>query len=78
VQSLLLLFGVWLVIRNLAYLLFTGDDQAVRTSYSTASVPIFGSSFSVNRVVVFVISLWRSRCSSCGSRGPTPVRRCEG
>jgi len=35
VQSLLLLFGVWLVIRNIAYLLFTGDDQAVRTSYSS-------------------------------------------
>lgn len=57
VQSLLLLFGVWLVIRNLAYLLFSGDDQAVRTSYSTASVGILGSQFSVNRVVVFLISL---------------------
>jgi branched-chain amino acid transport system permease protein len=57
VQSLLLLFGVWLVIRNLAYLLFTGDDQAVRTSYSTASIGIFGNQYSVNRVVVFVISL---------------------
>jgi branched-chain amino acid transport system permease protein len=57
VQSLLLLFGVWLVIRNVAYLLFGGDDQAVRTSYSTASVSIFGSHYSVNRVAVFVISL---------------------
>ena len=57
VQSLLLLFGVWLVIRNIAYLLFSGDDQAVRTSYSTASVSILGSQFSVNRVVVFLISL---------------------
>jgi len=37
VQSLLLLFGVWLVIRNIAYLFFSGDDQAVRTSYSTSS-----------------------------------------
>ena len=57
VQSLLLLFGVWLVIRNIAYLLFSGDDQAVRTTYSTASVEIFGGSYSVNRVAVFVISL---------------------
>jgi branched-chain amino acid transport system permease protein len=57
VQSLLLLFGVWLVIRNAAYLLYSGDDQAVRTSYSTASVRILGGSFSVNRVVVFVIAL---------------------
>src|SRR5512141_1895855 len=35
VQSLLLLFGVWLVLRNIAYLLFTGNDQSIRTSYST-------------------------------------------
>jgi branched-chain amino acid transport system permease protein len=57
VQSLLLLFGTWLVLRNAAYLLFTGDDQAVRTSYSTAAVRILGSSFSLNRVVVFVIAV---------------------
>ena len=69
VQSLLLLFGVWLLIRNAAYLLFSGDDQAVRTSYSTSSVPIFGNHYSLNRVLVFVISiiallilqLWLSR-----------------
>jgi branched-chain amino acid transport system permease protein len=48
VQSLLLLFGTWLVLRNVAYLLFSGDDQAVR---------ILGSSFSLNRVVVFVIAV---------------------
>ncbi|SDY38521.1 branched-chain amino acid transport system permease protein [Modestobacter sp. DSM 44400] len=57
VQSLLLLFGVWLVLRNVMYLLFGGDDQAVRTSYSTASVSIFGNSYSLNRVLVFAISL---------------------
>jgi branched-chain amino acid transport system permease protein len=57
VQSLLLLFGTWLVLRNAAYLLFSGDDQAVRTSYSTAAVRILGNSFSVNRVVVFVVAL---------------------
>jgi branched-chain amino acid transport system permease protein len=57
VQSLLLLFGVWLVLRNVLYLLFGGDDQAVRTSYSTSSVPIFGSSYSLNRVLVFAISV---------------------
>src|ERR1041384_6128727 len=27
--SLLLLFGVWLVLRNIAYLLFKGDQQAI-------------------------------------------------
>jgi branched-chain amino acid transport system permease protein len=57
VQSLLLLFGVWLIIRNLAYLLFTGNDQSIRTSYATSSVTIFGASYSLNRVVVFGFSV---------------------
>ena len=37
--SLLLLFGVWLVLRNAAYLLFSGNDQTIRTSYSTRALP---------------------------------------
>lgn len=57
VQSLLLLFGVWLVIRNIAYLLFSGDDQAIRTDYATSSAEIFGAHYSVSRVLVFVISV---------------------
>jgi len=57
VQSLLLLFGVWLLIRNAAYLLFTGDDRVVRTSYSTKSVPILANSYSLNRLLVFVIGV---------------------
>jgi branched-chain amino acid transport system permease protein len=57
VQSLLLLFGVWLIIRNLAYLLFTGNDQAIRTRYSTASVSVLGASYSLNRLVVFGVSM---------------------
>jgi branched-chain amino acid transport system permease protein len=57
IQSLLLLFGVWLIIRNIAYLVFSGDDQAVRTSYTTASVRILGSSFALTRVVVFLVAL---------------------
>jgi branched-chain amino acid transport system permease protein len=57
VQSLLLLFGVWLVFRNAAYLLFTGNDQTLRTSYSTESVRLLGASLSVNRVAVFCVAL---------------------
>src|SRR6266851_5019934 len=57
VQSLLLLFGVWLVMRNAAYLLFTGNDQTVRTEYSTRSVAAFGLALSVNRVAVFGIAV---------------------
>jgi branched-chain amino acid transport system permease protein len=57
VQSLLLLFGVWLVLRNIAYLLFTGNDQTIRTSYSTKSVPVLGLALSFNRVAVFFIAI---------------------
>jgi len=55
--SLLLLFGVWLVLRNVAYLLFTGNDQAIRTSYSTRSLVILGTHVSVNRLAVLAIAL---------------------
>jgi branched-chain amino acid transport system permease protein len=57
VQSLLLLFGVWLVMRNAAYLLFTGNDQTVRTSYSTHALPLLGAFLSVNRLAVFAVAL---------------------
>jgi branched-chain amino acid transport system permease protein len=57
VQSLLLLFGVWLILRNVAYLLFTGNDQTLRTSYSTKAILLAGASISVNRVAVFAIAV---------------------
>lgn len=57
VQSLLLLFGVWLLMRNAAYLLFTGNDRAIRTSYSTKSVSFLGTSVGLNRVIVFLIAI---------------------
>jgi branched-chain amino acid transport system permease protein len=57
VQSLLLLFGVWLVMQNGAYLLFTGNDQAIRTSYSTRGVSVLGQVVAVNRIAAFVIGL---------------------
>ncbi len=56
-QSLLLLFGVWLVLRNVAYLLFTGNDQVIRTGYSTRSAALLGTHVSVSRLVVFSIAL---------------------
>jgi branched-chain amino acid transport system permease protein len=55
--SLLLLFGVWLVLRNAAYLLFTGDDQAIRTSYSTSSLELLGTHLPVNRLAVLGFAL---------------------
>jgi branched-chain amino acid transport system permease protein len=55
--SLLLLFGVWLVLRNVAYLLFTGNDHAIRTSYSTHALPFLGTWVSVNRAAVLGIAV---------------------
>src|SRR5437762_13259805 len=52
VQSLLLLFGVWLVLRNAAYLLFTGNDQTLRTSCSTRALGLGSALISVNRLAV--------------------------
>jgi branched-chain amino acid transport system permease protein len=57
VQSLLLLFGVWLVLRNAAYLLFTGNDQTIRTPYSTRAISLAGAFISVNRLAVFGLAL---------------------
>lgn len=57
VQSLLLLFGVWLVIRNIVYLLFSGNDQAIQTSYATSSATILGAHYSVTRIIVFVVAV---------------------
>jgi branched-chain amino acid transport system permease protein len=57
VQSLLLLFGVWLLMRNAAYLLFTGNDKAIRTGYSTKSVSLLGAAVGLNRVIVFLIAI---------------------
>src|SRR6266545_3334450 len=47
-QSLLLLFGVWLVLRNVAYLSFSGNDQVIRTASSTRAIPFLGTYLSVN------------------------------
>lgn len=55
--SLLLLFGVWLVLRNVAYLAFTGDDQAIRTAYSTRAIPLLGTFVSLNRAAVLGVAI---------------------
>ncbi len=41
IASLLLLFGLWLVLQNIAYLIWTGDNRAIVTpyTYSTFKLP---------------------------------------
>jgi branched-chain amino acid transport system permease protein len=60
--SLLLLFGVWLVLRNIAYLLFSGNDQVIRTEYSTSAVEFLGTFLPVNRIAVLAIALVTPIC----------------
>ena len=55
-ESLLLLFGVWLVLQNLAYVLWSGDTQSILTSYTLRSVSLFGVRVGVPALGVFGIS----------------------
>jgi len=55
--SLLLLFGVWLVLRNIAYALFTGNEQSITTAYSTRSLALLGVHLPVTRLAVLGIGL---------------------
>lgn len=57
IQSLLLLFGVWLVLQNLAYAIWGGDTQSILTPYTMQSVQLFGGRFGVPQILVFVVSI---------------------
>jgi branched-chain amino acid transport system permease protein len=56
-QSLLLLFGLWLVLQNLAYVIWGGDTQSILTSYTMSSVPLLGERYGVPLLLVFLVSL---------------------
>jgi len=56
-ESLLLLFGVWLVLQNLAYAIWTGDTQSILTPYTMKSVSILGVRVGVPSVLVFLVSV---------------------
>src|SRR5258708_30702089 len=57
IESLLLLFGVWLVLQNLAYVIWTGDTQSILTRYTMKSIQIFGVRVGVPSVFVFLASV---------------------
>jgi branched-chain amino acid transport system permease protein len=56
IESLLLLFGVWLVLQNLAYFIWTGDTQSILTSYTMKSIEIAGVRVGLPSVFVFLAS----------------------
>lgn len=56
-ESLLLLFGVWLILQNLAYAIWTGDTQSILTPYTMKSVKVLGVRVGVPSVLVFLVSV---------------------
>lgn len=56
IESLLLTFGVWLVLQNLAYVIWTGDTQSILTSYTLKSVSLLGVRVGVSALLVFGMS----------------------
>ena len=57
ISSLLLLFGIWLIMQNVAYLLFSGDTRTITTPYTLTTFKVAGISISVNRLVVFAVGI---------------------
>jgi len=57
IASLLLLFGIWLVAQNAAYLIWGSEDQSIVTAYTYSTVDVFGIHIAVTRIVPFVMSL---------------------
>ena len=57
VASLLLLFGVWLVAQNLAYIIWGSEDQSILTSYTFATIDVAGIKIAVIRIIPFGLSI---------------------
>ena len=57
IASLLLLFGLWLVIQNLAVAVWGGEDQSIITSYTYKALTVFGFRIPVTRLIVFGVAL---------------------
>lgn len=57
IASLLLLFGIWLIMQNISYLVFSGDTRAITTKYTLITYQILGISISLNRLIVFFVGI---------------------
>lgn len=56
-NSLLVSFGLALVIQSLALWLFSADERTIQVSYASRSLSLFGLSLPFTRLVSFLISL---------------------
>lgn len=57
IASLLLLFGVWLIMQNFAYLIFSGDTRSIFTEYTLLTIKVGGIPLSFNRLIVFLVGI---------------------
>ncbi|TMC57482.1 MAG: branched-chain amino acid ABC transporter permease [Chloroflexi bacterium] len=57
ITSLLLLFGVWLIIQNLAYIAFSGDTRTITTEYTLRTFLVGDLRISLNRLLVFAVGV---------------------
>ena len=57
IASLLMLFGVWLVLQNVALSVWGSEDQSIITAYTYKALPFFGFRIALTRLVVFAVAL---------------------
>lgn len=57
IATLLLLFGVWLVLQNAGYLIFTGDTRAILTGYTYTRFDVMGIGIAAPWLAVFTSSV---------------------
>jgi branched-chain amino acid transport system permease protein len=57
IESLLLLFGVWTIMRSIAYLIWGGDDHSITTATSQASVALGSVSLPTTRLIAFGVGV---------------------
>jgi branched-chain amino acid transport system permease protein len=58
ISSLLLLFGIWLIMQNLAYLIFSGEPRSIPPQFSSLPpINLSGVVISTNRLIIFVVGI---------------------
>ena len=57
IASLLMLFGLWLVLQNVALTVWGSEDQSIITRYTYKALSLFDYRIAVTRLVVFAVAL---------------------
>ncbi len=58
ISSLLLLFGIWLIMQNLAYLIFSGEPRSIPPQFSSLPpINLSGVVVSTNRLIIFGVGI---------------------